>query len=171
MWFASHDSKTVRLASLGLAGLAGVFYLLLRLVAGDPSVVPVSETTLHARLVFPWENYFYGLQTLASGKFLVADVLNLLVTTFCVFVLILGWRKLPMIFNLYMLASLIVLTIRLVDTQPLNSMSRYAFTLFPMFIILAIWAKNAWVQRAVVYVSSLLALYLSAQFVLWGWVG
>lgn len=165
------DKKPARLLSLALPGGAMAVYLLIRAVGGDSAIIPTSEPNLFARLVPPWENYFYALQTLTLGHFTIADVLNWAVTTIFVALLVIGWRKLPTVFNLYAAASLVVLTMRLVETQPLNSMSRYALTLFPIFILLGKWGENRWVQRAVIYPSSALALYASAQFFLWGWIG
>ena len=165
------DQKFARGVALALPALAMGLYLGLRAMTGDSSVVPLAETDLHARMAMPWENYFYALQTLASGKFIVADVLNFLVTTLCALVLVIGWRKLPPLWNLYAWASLIVLTMRVVETQPLNSMGRYALTLFPVFALCGVWSKNSWVQRALAYPGFALTLFLCAQFVLWGWVG
>ncbi|MBI5651723.1 MAG: hypothetical protein HZC40_14960 [Chloroflexi bacterium] len=165
------DHKRARASALALPLLASGLYLAMRWLTGDPSVVPLAETTLHARLAPPWENYFYALATILSGRFHLADALNLISTTFCAIVLVIGWRALPREFSLFAAASLIVLTMRVVETQPLNSMSRYALTLFPIFIVLAHWGKKPWAQRAIVYGSFMLALFLSAQFVLWGWVG
>jgi hypothetical protein len=165
------DQKFSRGVALALPALAMGLYLGLRAVTGDSSVVPLAETDLHARMALPWENYFYALQTLASGKFIVADALNFLVTTLCGVALVIGWRRLPPLWNLYAWASLLVLTMRVVETQPLNSMARYALTLFPVFALGGVWSKNPWVQRALVYPGFALALYLCAQYVLWGWVG
>lgn len=155
----------------GLIALAALgVYLLLRFVAGEPTIVPTSEPNLFARLAPPWENYFFAVQTLLSGRFLIADALNFAATTLCVLILILNWKQMPPAWNLYIMASLIVVTSRWVDTQPLNSMSRYALTLFPVFVWLAQWGRGAWAQRAIVYLSVPLQLFLSAQFFLWGWV-
>lgn len=172
LWTARpFDKKVARLVSLALAAGALVLYLLIRAVDGDATVIPTSEPSLFARLVPPWENYVYALQTLASGRFILADVLNWAVTTIFVVLLVIGWRRLPIAFSLYAAASVIVLTMRLVETQPLDSMSRYALTLFPIFILLGKWGEKGWVQRAIVYPSIALALYSSAQFFMWGWVG
>jgi Gpi18-like mannosyltransferase len=165
------DKKFARFVSLVLPIGAVALYLFIRAVAGDSAIIPTSEPSLFARLVPPWENYIYALQTLASAHFTIADVLNWLVTTIFVVLLVIGWRKLPVEYSLYAVASIVVLTMRLVDTQPLNSMARYALTLFPVFILMGMWGKDAWTQRAIVYPSFPLALFLSAQFVMWGWVG
>ena len=165
------DKKIVRAFAFALPAGALVFYLLIRALVGDPSIVPLAETNLHARLAPPWDNYISAVQTFASGRFISADVLNLVVTTLCVVILIVGWRRLPVVFDLYAAASLVILTMRLVETQPLNSMSRYVLTLFPVFIVLGQWGENPWARRAIVYSWFALAFYLSAQFVMWGWVG
>ncbi len=165
------DKKFARLVSLALAAGAMGLYLFIRGVGGDAALIPLAEPSLNARLVSPWENYFYALQTLVSGHFIAADVLNWAVTTIFIVLLVIGWRKLPMTYSLFAAASLVVLTLRLVETQPLNSMSRYALTLFPVFLLLGKWGENAWVQRAVIYSSFALTLYASAQFFLWGWIG
>jgi hypothetical protein len=165
------DQKMARLVSLALPAIAIALYLLVRVAGGDPALIPTAEANLRARLAPPWENYFYALQTFASARFNLADVLNFLTTTLFVLALVFGWRRLPPAFALYAAASIIVLTMRLVEMQPLNSMSRYALTLFPIFVLLGVWSKSGWVQRAIVYPSFALALYLSAQFLMWGWVG
>ncbi len=165
------DKKIARVLALLLPAGAMALYLFLRAVGGDAAVIPTSEPSLYARLVPPWENYFYALQNLISGHFIVADVLNWAITTILIVLLVIGWRKLPAAYSLYVAASLVVLTMRLVDTQPLNSMSRYALTLFPIFILLGKWSENPWVRRAVIYPSFAVALYASAQFFLWGWIG
>jgi Gpi18-like mannosyltransferase len=164
------DQKIERGLALILPILAAVLYLFIRASVGDDSIVPIAESNLHARLAPPWENYWYAIQTLASGKFNIADGLNWLITTLCVVMLLMGWRRLPILLGLYTASSLVVLTMRYVETQPLNSMSRYTVTLFPIFVLLGIWSENTWVQRAIVYPCLALALYLCAQFVLWGWV-
>lgn len=165
------DQKIAQGLALILSVFAVALYLFIRAVVGDASVIPLAESELHARLALPWENYWYAIQTLISGKFIFVDVLNWFITTLCIVVLLVGWYELPILLRLYAIASLIVLTARYVETQPLNSMSRYVLTIFPIFILLGIWSENVWLRRAIVYCSLALSLYLCAQFVLWGWVG
>lgn len=155
---------------LALPVAAGAFYLVLRALAEASAVMPTSEPQLNARLVPPWDNVIYAFQTLASGNFLAADVLNLVVFALAIFLLWRGWRVMPVEYSLYTAATLMVASVRWVDTQPLNSMMRYVLTLFPLFMLLAFWSKHRWVERAVVYLSVPLNLYLCAQFLLWGWV-
>ena len=155
---------------LALPGLAGVFYLFLRSRQVSTGAVPLVESAWHARLVPPWETYGYSLQTLFSGNATFIDVLNWAVVTLLMVLLAVGWRRIPLEYNLYSVFSLLIILIRIVDTQPLISMSRYALTLFPGFFVLGLVAENTWMRRLVVYVFIPLNLYLSAQFFSWGWV-
>ncbi len=173
LWVTRTSGRNwARIAGAIIALSAGGVYLGLRYLAGESAVLPTTEPNLFARLAPPWENFVYAIQTVSSGSFHTADVLNLVATTLFVVLLILGWKRLPMTFSLYAVASLVILTMRLVDTQPLNSMGRYVLTLFPVFALLGMWgSKNPWIQRAIVYLSFALALFFSAQFFMWGWVG
>jgi hypothetical protein len=36
---------------------------------------------------------------------------------------------------------------------------------------MAVWARAAWVNRLIFYLSLLGLLFFSAQFAIWGWVG
>jgi dolichyl-phosphate-mannose-protein mannosyltransferase len=155
---------------LALPGMGGLFYLFLRSTQGTSGVVPLVESDWHAHLVTPWETYWYAIQTIASGKFSFIDLLNWAVVTLFILLLIVGWRKIPLEYNLYTIFSLLIILIRIVETQPLISMSRYSLTLFPAFFVLGMSAENPWLRRAIIYTFISLNLYLSAQFFVWGWV-
>jgi hypothetical protein len=126
---------------------------------------------LHARFVLPWDNLAASVALLASGQGSFVDALNLLATLGLGAMVFVTWRKLPREYGLYALAMLLAPLFRMTTTQPLVSTDRYALALFPIFALWGAWGRNPWVNRAVVYLSFPLQLYLSAQFVLWGWVG
>jgi len=155
---------------LALPGIAGLFYLFLRSRQVAGGVVPLVEADWHAQLVLPWQTYWHAIQTLFSGNFTFIDLLNWAVVTLFIILLVLGWQKIPLEYNLYTVFSLLIILIRIVETQPLISMSRYALTLFPSFFILGMASENAWLRRLIVYTFIPLNLYLSDQFFLWGWV-
>ncbi len=152
---------------VGAPLLAIGIYLGLRVLIVPASVVP----DWHVGFVLPWENYWYAMQVIFSDHLQVIDVLNVLITSLFGLVLVLGWRKLPLAYSLYAAASWILLVAHRIETQPLGSMVRFVLTLFPCFMLLGVWGKHAWVNRAIIYLAFPLNLYLSAQFVLWGWVG
>ncbi len=126
---------------------------------------------LHARFVLPWDNLAASVAQLASGRGSLIDALNLLTTLGLGALLVAVWQKLPREYGLYAVAMFLAPLFRMTTTQPLVSMMRYALAIFPVFILWGGWGKNAWVNRAIIYPSLLLQLYLSAQFVMWGWVG
>jgi hypothetical protein len=171
MWLDGPFLKKIQhWAGLGFAGSALVFYLFLRSTQVTDNAVPFSEPDWHARLVPPWETYLYAVRTLLSGKFNHIDFLNWFIGTLMIVLLIVGWKRIPMEYNLFTVFSLLIILIRIVDTRPLISMSRYALTLFPVFFTLALVDNSPWGRRVVIYTSIALNLFLSAEFFGWGWV-
>jgi hypothetical protein len=153
-----------------IAGISGLFYLYLRSLQVTSGAIPFVESEWHARLVPPWETYQYAIQTLLSGNFTFIDFLNWAAVTLFIGLLIWGWRWIPLEYNLYTTFSLLIMLIRIVETQPLISMSRYTLTLFPVFFSLGMAGRNPVLRRVIIYVSIPLNLYLSGQFFIWGWV-
>lgn len=156
--------------SLSVGGCSVLLYLFMRSRLTPAEAFPLAESGLHARLVFPWMNFIYAFQAVFR-QFLLIDFLNLVVSLLFLGLIVWGWKKIPTEYNLYMAATMLILTVRYVETQPLNSMARYVLTLFPAFFTLAtIGQKPLW-NRVIIYSSIALLFYLSAQFFLWGWVG
>jgi hypothetical protein len=141
------------------------------LVLTNFALLTIYEGQLHARFVMPWENIGVAITLLASGRGSFIDALNLLATLGIGAMLVVVWEKMPLEYTLYALVMWLAPLFRMTTTQPLVSMVRYALALFPMFVVWGAWGKNTWVNRAIVYLSFPLNLYLSAQFVMWGWVG
>ena len=157
----------LRSASLLLLPLATAAFLAFTNLALVSSYVG----ELHARFVLPWENFAAAIGLLASGRASFVDGLNLAVAVLFGGLLIAIWKKLPLEYVLFAGAMYLAPLFRMTTTQPLVSMDRYALAILPAFILLGKWGKNSWINRAVVYLGFPLQLYLSAQFVLWGWVG
>ena len=141
------------------------------LVLTNFALLTIYEGQLHARFVMPWENIGVAITLLASGRGSFIDALNLLATLGIGAMLVVVWEKMPLEYTLYALVMWLAPLFRMTTTQPLVSMVRYALALFPMFVVWGAWGKNTWVNRAILYLSFPLNLYLSAQFVMWGWVG
>jgi hypothetical protein len=132
--------------------------------------IPLVESVWRAHLAPPWETYWYAMKTILSGNARFIDILNWAVITLFLFLLIWCWKKIPLEYNLYSAFSLFIILIRIVEAQPLISMSRYSLTLFPAFYALSLAGDSPWTRRLIIYGSILLGLYLSGQFFLWGWV-
>lgn len=134
------------------------------------SLLASYEGELHARFVLPWENVWAAVQLILAGGAGIADIANLVATILFGALCVVVWRKLPRALALYTALMFVAPLFRMTTTQPLVSMTRYVLVLFPAFMLLAYWSKNGWVERAVVYVSLPLALFFTAQFLIWGWV-
>lgn len=148
---------------------SALIYLALRSLVGA-EVIPTREPQLFAKLVAPWENFLYSLQTIASGRFHQADLFNLAAFALFSLLTLLAWRRLPRSYTLYMAAGLALLSFRWVEGQPMNSMSRYVLGLFPGFMVLGWLGQGSIAHRIILYPSLALLLYLTGQFVIWGWV-
>jgi len=159
--------KILRTALLLVIPLATISFLAFT----NLSLLSTYQRTLNARFVLPWDNILAAFSILFSGKGSVVDALNLVFTLGLVFIMFAVWKELPTEIFLYSLLMLAAPMFRMTTNQPLVSMLRYGLAIFPIFIVLSIWGKNQWVNRAIIYLSLLLQLYLSAQFILWGWVG
>jgi hypothetical protein len=157
-------------AGLIFGGSAFLFYLILRSTQVSGGAIPFSEPAWHAQLVPPWQTYLYAVQTLLSGKFNYIDFINWFTATLFIILLLVGWRKIPMEHNLYSAFSLLIMLSRIVETQPLISMSRYSLTIFPAFFVIGLVDKSPWGRRFVIYTCIALNLYLSQEFFGWGWV-
>ncbi len=129
------------------------------------------EGQLYARFVLPWENIAEAASLWTAGRASPIDILNLLATLLFATMTVIVWQRLPRVYGLYTLTMFLAPLFRMTTTQPLVSMLRYVLVLVPVFVMWGIWGRNVWVNRAVVYLSLPLALYASAQFILWGWVG
>lgn len=160
-------AKLIRFALLGLLPLATLSFL----AVTNLSLLSTYEGTLNARFVFPWTNILAAVSLLLSGNGSIIDAINLVVTLGLVILMIPIGRKLPLEYLLYSLPMLVAPLLRMTTTQPLVSMVRYALAIFPVFMVMGQWGGNRWINRVVVYSSLALQLYLSAQFILWGWVG
>jgi hypothetical protein len=157
-------SRFIFLMLIPLATLAFLAYTNLSLIASY-------EGELHARFVLPWDNVLACLTLFQTGKGSFIDGLNLLATLGFGAMLIAVWRKLPCEFAFYALLMFCAPLFRMTTLQPLVSMDRYVLAIFPAFMWLGARGQNAWLNRAMVYLSFPLQLYLCAQFILWGWVG
>lgn len=156
-----------------IAGSGALFYFYFRARYATnllPSPASTWEPVWHWSFVPPWEGYLYAVRTLLSGKFTYIDFLNWMVTSIFIIVFVAGWKKIPVEYNLFVAASLMIMLTRVIETKPLNSMLRYLLTLFPIFFIESDWSRSPWVQRIIVYACIALNLFLSAEFFGWGWV-
>lgn len=168
LWHEKHSWKEFVLRGLPLALIP--IATLSFLAYSSLSLLNTYQGTLNARFVFPWQNIWAAVSVLLRGQGAIVDALNLIITLGSIAILFVIGKKLPFEYTSYSLLMLLAPLFRMTTTQPLVSMMRYAVVIFPIFIIVGMWGKNPWVNRLILYTSVLLQLYLSAQFILWGWV-
>lgn len=155
---------------LSLPGLAAVLYIYVRSAHLPEGALPISEPAWYSRLVLPWDSYLHAFRIISSGSANYIDYLNLIVATLLLVLFALGWKTIPMEYNLYSACTLLILFSRVVETKAFNSMLRFSLTLFPLFFILGLAGKDSRYQRIIAYTFACLNLFLSAQFFGWGWV-
>jgi hypothetical protein len=120
----------------------------------------------------PWASLWQAVRVLASGSFRVIEPLDLLFAVSFIALTVAAFRELPVVYGVYMAVVLAGTLTKVAEVQPLLSASRYVLALFPGFVVLARWVgRNSLRNRLVVYLSCALLVFLSGQFVIWGWVG
>jgi hypothetical protein len=162
--------KSSHWLGLFIGGLGGIFYIFLRYLSGSESVLPVAESQWYVHLAFPWETFAYALRYLFAGHMTLIDMINFIVVIALIVLFLLGWKKIPTLPLLYVVLSIIIMTARIVETQPFSAVVRYSLSLFPLFGLLSLYAQRKSVERVLVVLFLLFMLYFSAQFWLWGWV-
>jgi len=157
---------SVAAAPLGLGS-----FLLYRRLAGYPSMGVLYATYWRSRFVAPWLSILAASNHILSGSAIPADVFDLFLAFAFTALVLIGWRRIPSVYSLYVVAGILFSLTRLkVPLYPLQSLSRYLFVLFPVFMILAQLGENRWTNRVVLYSSFALLLFWTGQFVLGGWV-
>jgi hypothetical protein len=98
------------------------------------------------------------------------ETINLVLLGFATLVLLIGWRKLPFAYTLFLASQLLLIASRSSRISPLSSTSRYLLMLFPLFIILALvlaspGKRTLWLAGSASLLGTLLIFYLFGFFV------
>jgi Gpi18-like mannosyltransferase len=160
------NALSVFLAPAGL-----VSFVLFRHFKGYPPLGETYEVYWASTATFPWESLARAIRTFLAGQSAPADILDLISVCFFTFLAVIAWRRLPRIYAIYMATTILFLLSRTSAVHPLLGMSRFVLSLFPAFTLLAVAGQNSLINRLIVYPSVILLIYLTGQFVMWGWVG
>jgi len=161
---------------LGLMALgAAAFPLYTWLVLGaDGPLAPFNVHTqrFHGRFVVPGASIITAMRVLLSSHFRFIEPFDFFFALLFLGLTVVAFRKLPLAYGLYMALTLGGILSKAGPIQPLLSVSRYVITLFPGFILLGMLGQRSgfW-HRIIVYSSMTLQLFMSGEFVIWGWVG
>ena len=140
----------------------GLWLGYLALTTGDPFASYAAQAMWGRRLVPPWvtiANFFAPGAAVARLDLIYPAVMLLLV--------IASWKLLRPSYAAYaVLFYLLPLSSAVIQSQ-----GRFALTLFPAFLVLALAGRSATFDRVYVLVSSALAAFFMALFAVGGWVG
>jgi hypothetical protein len=143
-----------------------------RALAGVEPIFTTYASHWHHVSALPWAGISTNLRNIAAGSAHPTDVLDLLAAGLAIGLAVVAWLRLDRSYALYMTAVLLVSVSHLRVPHPMASVGRYTVQLFPAFFILGTWGdRSPWLNRLILYPSIALLLYLSGQFVMWGWVG
>lgn len=171
-WRAWKDKRVRYALPVSAAPAAGVgAFLLWRQSAGFPSIGEVAATYWKRVPAFPFAGLLQAAQRISAGRARLLEPLELALLILVLAIGIYLALRLPLPYRLYFWAGLILNTMTITVTDPLASQVRYAVTLFPMFMALAILGQRKWVHRLILYTSLALNLFLAGEFIMWGWVG
>jgi hypothetical protein len=98
------------------------------------------------------------------------SILLLIVLAIALAALVTAFRRLPLAYGAYALATLVVSVWSTVSGQPLNSVDRYTLTIFPLWMAAGAWVAERRLSRIVVLVSAALLAFWTFQFATWAWV-
>lgn len=153
-----------------------VYMLYLWQTKGNPLLFQVEEAANWRRhFDFFWNPLLQAIKTiLTNSSFSFVTILNLLDILFIaipVTALALGWRRLPLHYNAFALASILFyLSFPVTAFNPLASQPRYLMQAFPIFIVLAAWGKRADFDRVYIATASALLALFVILFVVHFWV-
>ena len=166
-WPVSLDFLWPMLPPLALGG-----FMLVRAWAGIESVFATYAAGMHHTPAFPWIGMVINVRNMISGIAHPTDWLDFLISCLLIVLTVIAWRRLSPIYALYVTFA-VLFNISYVRTpHPMSSVGRHSIEVFPVFFLLGRWGnRTPWLNRLILYPSIILSLYLSGQFVMWGWVG
>jgi hypothetical protein len=156
--------------SLFLPILGTVSFLLWRTVTGLPSLAQMYKQLWYQSTGIPGSDLVRAVVRVLEGQ----ATFTLIFDFFCALLLIVTtievFRRLGPTLGLYSAGLLLFILLPTSELKPLFSFSRYALAFIPTFMLMGQFGSTPWRNRAIVYPSAALLLYLSGQFFMWGWV-
>jgi Gpi18-like mannosyltransferase len=128
------------------AVLAYMFYL--GYTKGNPFIIQSEEATYWSRyFAWIWITYGRTIKILFTYPLfsvnVVKNLLDVAFTTLPIAALVLGWKRLPLHYNLFALAVIIFsISFPILIDNPLTSVPRYLMSIFPLIVVFALWGKR-----------------------------
>jgi hypothetical protein len=151
-----------------------VYMLALRIQFDNPFLFSVEQARVWSRyLGFPWLGIHYAFKALyISGYYFQRNLVDLCFTLIPMLVLILGWHRLPLHYNLYSLVmTLFVLCFPVLYIgKSLMSAPRHLMMIFPIFVIMGIYHEKSNLARVLLVISLTFFAMNIMLFVTQNWV-
>jgi Gpi18-like mannosyltransferase len=152
-----------------------VFMLYLWITKGSPLLFSIQEAQFwHRHLTFPLWSMVLNIQAIFHAPntyFQFINVLDLPCVCVPLVILVLGWKRLPLEYALFALAT-ILLNISYPQgvLEPLSAVPRYMLLVFPVFVILGTWGKNPRLDRVITVCLFTLFVLNILLFVKHSWI-
>jgi hypothetical protein len=159
------------LMAAGAAGLGTVAFMIYVTLADLPSIEQAFLEKWGLQIGMPWDSLILAIRTLRSGDVLFHDVGNIVVAVMIIVLTLIGLRKLPVFYSLFMMPALLFTLMRYFPRTQLHGTMRYALAFFPDFILLAQWQRrHKWGHRFLMAIFLFFQIVFVAWFVNWIWV-
>lgn len=157
------DMLWIGLVPMGLVAFLG--YVAWRF---GPDAMGIAQRTWGRGFVAPWDvalRVFDG-PVLVHGMTIGISLVDLGFAAFLVAIVVVSWWRLRPTYALY--ASVLLATI--LSSGAFTSLPRYGLAIFPMFMVLGLWADRSARHEAILTVSAVLAGLAMALFASGRWV-
>lgn len=141
-----------------------------RTAQGFPNLNAVRATFWGRVVQPPWLFYqefgrFFGGYTRHGDGWI-----NFAILLLALLLTVWGLRRLPWPFLLYQAGMFLLLTVTVVPGTPFEGVGRYTLLMFPLYGLLAAWAKSPRRRLLLVALGVFFALGLAGVYFLWGWL-
>jgi hypothetical protein len=174
-WFAYrvHAARWWQALAVFLMPLAaGMYSTYLWLQHRNPLTYAKAEAYWGRSLQWPWTTFVLGFKALTQlhGRGASAAHLVLNFATLLVFIAlaVVAFRALPLAYGLFALALLLYLS-AFPATDPMAAVqgdARLVLMIFPIFMVLGVWGRRAWLHEALIFIMLPLLAIASAHFLL-----
>jgi hypothetical protein len=142
---------------------------------GDPLAFVHAQSHWGRALAWPWSGLWDHLSRLSEAQpasfFQVHDLIDLAATVLMVTLVVLGWRRLPLVYNVYATVLLVNFLLFPLDfNDPLASNQRFALEVFPAFLTLGLLVRRPAMHQAIIILFSGLLVLLSLVFITGRWL-
>jgi hypothetical protein len=156
----------------GFAPVGGFLgFVAWRASMGFPALSTVQRSYWHRVTTLPFRPIASTLGRLAANQASFLELMDLAVVVLMLALGVMVVKRLPLTYSAFFWVVMLFNLTQLRIPEPLSDQARYAFGLFPAFMVLGQLGSHPRANRLVTYSFFAGWIYLAGQFILWGWVG